>query len=51
MISFTICLLTLIVGYFVYGRFVERLLGPDAALFMEKHELLHGAPAGRHAKR
>lgn len=31
MISFTICLLTLIVGYFVYGRFVERLFGPDAA--------------------
>ena len=29
MISFTICLLTLIVGYFVYGRYVERVFGPD----------------------
>ena len=29
MSSFTICLLTLIVGYFVYGRDVERVFGPD----------------------
>ncbi|MDR0895988.1 MAG: carbon starvation protein A [Prevotellaceae bacterium] len=29
MITFTICLLALIVGYFFYGRFVERLFGPD----------------------
>ncbi len=30
MYSFTICLLALIVGYFVYGRYVERIFGPDA---------------------
>lgn len=30
MISFTICLVVLIVGYFVYGRYVERIFGPDA---------------------
>lgn len=30
MFSFTICLLALIVGYFVYGRYVERIFGPDA---------------------
>ncbi len=30
MLSFTICLLALIAGYFIYGRFVERLFGPDA---------------------
>lgn len=29
MITFTLCLLTLIVGYFVYGRFIERVFGPD----------------------
>ena len=29
MITFTLCLLALIVGYFVYGRFVERIFGPD----------------------
>lgn len=29
MISFTICLLILIAGYFVYGRYVERIFGPD----------------------
>ena len=29
MISFTICLLVLVAGYFVYGRFVERVFGPD----------------------
>jgi len=30
MYSFTICLLILIVGYFVYGRYIERIFGPDA---------------------
>src|SRR5574344_505419 len=29
MISFTIALLALIVGYFLYGRFVEHVFGPD----------------------
>lgn len=29
MISFTLCILTLIVGYFTYGRFVERVFRPD----------------------
>lgn len=29
MITFTICLLVLIVGYFTYGRFVERIFGAD----------------------
>ena len=28
--SFTICLLILVVGYFVYGRYVERVFGPEA---------------------
>lgn len=29
MLSFTICLLTLIGGYFFYGRYVEWVFGPD----------------------
>ena len=29
MISFTLCLIALIAGYFTYGRFVERVFGPD----------------------
>ena len=29
MISFTLCLLALVAGYFVYGRLVERIFGPD----------------------
>ena len=29
MLTFTLCLLTLIAGYFVYGRFVERIFAPD----------------------
>ena len=29
MVSFTLCLLALIAGYFIYGRFVERIFGPD----------------------
>ncbi|MDO4165561.1 MAG: carbon starvation protein A [Bacteroides sp.] len=29
MITFTLCLLALIAGYFIYGRFVERVFGPD----------------------
>lgn len=31
MISFTLCLLALIVGYFTYGRLVERILAPTNA--------------------
>lgn len=30
MISFTICLVALIAGYFIYGRYVERVFGPDS---------------------
>ncbi|MDR0988181.1 MAG: carbon starvation protein A [Prevotellaceae bacterium] len=29
MISFTLCLLVLVAGYLLYGRFVERIFGPD----------------------
>ena len=29
MITFTICLLALIAGYFIYGRVVERIFAPD----------------------
>lgn len=29
MITFTICLLALVAGYFIYGRLVERVFGPD----------------------
>ena len=29
MITFTLCLLALVAGYFLYGRFVERVFGPD----------------------
>ncbi len=29
MISFTLCLLALIAGYFIYGRFVEHVFAPD----------------------
>ncbi|KAA6341630.1 Inner membrane protein YjiY [termite gut metagenome] len=29
MITFTLCLLTLIAGYYIYGRFVERIFQPD----------------------
>lgn len=29
MISFTICLVALVAGYFIYGRYVERVFGPD----------------------
>ena len=29
MITFTLCLLALIVGYFTYGRLMERVFGPD----------------------
>lgn len=29
MITFTLCLLALIAGYFIYGRLVERIFGPD----------------------
>ncbi|MBQ0077068.1 MAG: carbon starvation protein A [Bacteroidales bacterium] len=31
MYSFIICLIALIVGYFVYGRIVDRIFGPDPA--------------------
>ena len=29
MISFTLSIIALIIGYFLYGRFVERVFGPD----------------------
>lgn len=29
MISFAICLIALVVGYFTYGKFVEKVFGPD----------------------
>ena len=29
MISFILCLLTLVVGYFTYGKFIEKTFGPD----------------------
>lgn len=29
MITFTICLLLLVAGYFVYGKFIERIIKPD----------------------
>ena len=29
MISFTIALLALIIGYLIYGKFVEHIFGPD----------------------
>lgn len=29
MVSFTLCLLALVAGYFIYGRFVERIFAPD----------------------
>lgn len=30
MVTFTLCLLALIAGYFIYGRFMEHVFGPDA---------------------
>ena len=32
MLSFTLCLLALIVGYFTYGKFIERIMCPDDRL-------------------
>ena len=29
MVSFTLSLVVLVLGYFVYGKFVERVFGPD----------------------
>lgn len=29
MITFTLCLLALVAGYFIYGRFIEHVFGPD----------------------
>ena len=29
MISFSLSLLALVVGYFVYGKFVDHIFGPD----------------------
>lgn len=36
MITFTLCLLALIAGYFTYGRLMERVFGPETV----KHRLL-----------
>lgn len=30
MITFVCCLIALIVGYFIYGKFIERIFGIDA---------------------
>ena len=30
MISFTVCLILLIVGYFTYGRYLDHLFGPTS---------------------
>ena len=30
MVTFTCCLLALVIGYFVYGKFIERVFGIDA---------------------
>ena len=30
MVTFTVCLLFLVVGYFVYGKWIERMFGPDS---------------------
>ncbi len=29
MVTFTLCLVTLILGYFIYGKYIERIFGPD----------------------
>ena len=29
MITFTLCMLALVAGYFIYGRFIEHVFGPD----------------------
>ena len=29
MITFVLCLIALVLGYFIYGKFVERVFGPD----------------------
>ena len=29
MVSFAICLVALVIGYFTYGKFVEKVFGPD----------------------
>lgn len=29
MISFTLSLIALLLGYMLYGRFIERVFGPD----------------------
>lgn len=31
MYSFLICLAVLVIGYFTYGKFLERIIGPDAS--------------------
>lgn len=37
MITFSICLVALILGYFIYGRFVEKSLAPMIALRQPLH--------------
>ena len=32
MITYTLCLILLVLGYLVYGRFVEKVFGPDDRL-------------------
>ena len=51
MITFTLCLLALIAGYFIYGRFIERVFGPDdrktPALTKADGCLLYTSPSPR----
>lgn len=42
MISFTCCLIFLIAGYFIYGRFIERLFGIDPNRKTPAYELRDG---------
>ena len=42
MITFTLCLLALIAGYFIYGRFIERVFGPDDRKTPASHKSRRG---------
>jgi carbon starvation protein CstA len=42
MISFTICLLVLIVGYFTYGKFIQKIFGIDVSRVTPAYEKQDG---------
>ena len=42
MISFFICLLALILSYFIYGRFLERIVGVDGSNVTPAYRLENG---------